>query len=94
MMLCGMFVMEEDDTLVIFGGVPEKWLEEDRPVKMGPVQTAFGPVSVEAQKREGEISVDWEARWHDRAPKLVFRPAGREEISIDAPEAKGSLTLR
>jgi hypothetical protein len=70
MMLRNCFVREEGERLVIGGGIPTKWQEQEKAITFGPTLTPFGPVEVIIRPRGDRVQVSWEAHWR-RTPEAV-----------------------
>lgn len=68
------FVREEGDRLVLCSGLPRRWLQQDRPIRFGPAPTAFGPVTVTVEPRQGEPArVTWQGDWFGQPPTVDVR---------------------
>jgi len=78
LMLRHCFVREEDGTLILCQGVPERWLAGSSPVTFGPAPTAFGPVSISVERNAdtGRVDVSWQSAWHGTAPTIQVRMPG------------------
>jgi len=71
LMLRHCFLREEGGTLVLAGGIPERWLAAGEQIALGPAPTAFGKVTVRvAPEDSGCVRVSWDAHWHGEAPAL------------------------
>ncbi|KGE02738.1 hypothetical protein [Pseudohaliea rubra] len=71
LMVRNCFLREEGDTLVIAGGIPERWLATGEPLAFGPAPTTFGTVTVRlSHEKGGRVRVCWEPRWHREPPVL------------------------
>ena len=93
MMIRNCFVREEGDGLVLCGGVPSRWLREERPVTFGPAPTPFGNVSLALKKTSGdecELKIDGE--WSKIPGEITVRLPDYEVCRI-APDI-GSVRLR
>jgi hypothetical protein len=73
MMLRNCFVREEGERLVIGGGIPPEWLEQEKPIRFGPTLTPFGPVEVIIRPGGERVQVSWNARW--RSPPEAVEAA-------------------
>ena len=90
MMIRNWFVREENEQLILCGGVPTRWL--DKPVSFGPAPTAFGCVSVTLMPTpENGVRVSWEGVWHQKAPEIKVRLPGFDSVRV-AP-GTNSVTL-
>ena len=77
--LHSLFLLEEEDRLVLGKGIPEAWLEQDEPMSIGPTRTRWGPVSLTLEKNEGSWDAEVKAAWHGNAPHLELAlPAGKK----------------
>jgi hypothetical protein len=74
-------VREEDDRLVIGGGIPPVWLAGDQPLAFGPTPTPYGPVRVAIEPQGESVVVRWEASWRGgRPPAIVVALPERPEV--------------
>ncbi|MBW7470722.1 hypothetical protein [Marinobacter sp. F4218] len=79
LMVRNCFVREEGDRLILCAGVPERWLDQDRPIRFGPAPTSFGPISIAIQPRQGAApDVTWSGHWHAEEPTVEVHLPGRE----------------
>lgn len=78
LMLRHCFVREEGEALILCQGVPERWLSGTLPVMFGSAPTAFGPVSIRAERiaNTGRVSVAWHGVWHAAEPVIQVRMPG------------------
>ncbi|MBW4934039.1 hypothetical protein [Marinobacter sp. F4206] len=77
LMVRNCFVREEGERLILCAGVPERWLEQDRPIRFGPAPTGFGTISITIQPRRGAApDVTWNGRWHGEEPVVEVRLPG------------------
>ncbi|MEX1015514.1 MAG: hypothetical protein WDZ31_02115 [Phycisphaeraceae bacterium] len=93
LMMRALFVREEDDRLVLGSGLPEAWLEAGgEPLRFGPAQTVWGPVTVTVTPGEQAVEVTWEGAWRDAAPTVdvVLTGCGRTRVAGDA----GKVTMQ
>src|SRR5690606_37048628 len=80
LMMRNLFVREEDGGLVLGSGLPQRWLVRDATMRIGPVHTAYGPVSVEVACTGRPVLVRWEADRPNAAPHIEVRIPGLEPI--------------
>jgi hypothetical protein len=93
LMIRNCFVREEGESLVLCGGIPQRWLEQDQPIRFGPAPTSFGTVSISiTPDMKGSAKVAWEAQWHREAPLIDVRLPGHEPLA--APAGADSVTLK
>ncbi|BCO30156.1 hypothetical protein TspCOW1_02590 [Thiohalobacter sp. COW1] len=84
LMLRNVFVREEDDRLILASGVPERWLEQDQPIRFGPSPTRFGRVSVQLTPQPGgDVQLDWQADWHAAALVIEARLPGFAPVEVN-----------
>ncbi|MDO9049651.1 MAG: hypothetical protein Q7U66_18190 [Methylobacter sp.] len=79
LMMRNCFVREEDESLILCQGVPARWLAGGAALlTFGPAPTAFGPVSLTAERSEdtGRVTVAWRGAWHGAAPAIEVRLPG------------------
>jgi hypothetical protein len=80
LMMRNCFLREEEDTLIMGGGVFPAWLSGDETLSFGPAPTAFGTVSmtIEPEKMASPEAarVSWEGVWHRRPPRIEVRLPG------------------
>ncbi|RRQ22762.1 hypothetical protein [Thiohalobacter thiocyanaticus] len=92
LMLRNAFVREEGETLILAGGVPGRWLEQDRPIRFGPAPTRFGRVSVQITPQgQAQVQLEWQAEWHTEPPPIEVRLPGFEPVQVQGDQH--SLTL-
>jgi hypothetical protein len=92
LMIRNCFVREEGQGLVLCGGIPARWLDQDLPIRFGPAPTSFGAVSVNITPRPGESPrVEWQGDWHGAAPAAQVRLPGFAPAS--APAGIDSIVL-
>lgn len=73
-MLRNMFVMEEEDRLIIGAGIPEEWvIGATEPLSFGPATTAYGKITVTISCHDGLPSVDWDADWYGEEPTIEVK---------------------
>ncbi len=94
MMLRNMFVREEEEGLILFSGIPQKWFKEQEEIQMGPVHTKFGPITVKAEIKDNGIWGKWDAEWRRSPAQLSLQFMGYKPVSIPAPESKGSIFVK
>lgn len=77
LMMRNCFLREEGERLVLCGGLPPRWLDQDQPIRFGPAPTSFGTVTLEVVPVPGaRTSVRWRGDWHDGPPQLELRLPG------------------
>jgi len=77
LMVRNCFVREEGQRLILCAGVPERWLEQEDPIRFGPAPTSFGTVSIEIQPHPGGVpEVTWQGNWHREPPDIDVRLPG------------------
>ncbi|MBS3803601.1 MAG: hypothetical protein KGY54_03580 [Oleiphilaceae bacterium] len=92
LMIRNCFVREEGDGLVLCGGIPQRWLEQDQPVRFGPAPTSFGALSISiTPDTDDSVKVSWDSQWHREAPSIELKLPGYEPVT--APGGAGSVTL-
>ncbi len=69
LMMRNMFVREEENnrTLILCSGIPEKWIKEGEALFFGPTLTVFGKVSVSIKVDEF-VRVSWDGQWYGEPP--------------------------
>ncbi|HEY5649069.1 MAG TPA: hypothetical protein VIU33_06190 [Nitrospiria bacterium] len=91
LMIRNCFIREEEDRLILGSGIPDRWLQTEKPLSFGPSPTPFGPVSVHLIPEGKTIRLSWEGRWRTKAPTIQVRLPGYP--LADAPEESETLTL-
>lgn len=77
LMVRNCFVREEGQRLILCAGVPERWLEQESPIRFGPAPTSFGAVSIEILPNPGGVpEVTWQGDWHQEQPDIDVRLPG------------------
>lgn len=77
LMVRNCFVREEGDRLILCAGVPERWLEQEAPIRFGPAPTGFGTITVTIQPHPGAPpEVTWTGSWHREEPTVEVRLPG------------------
>ncbi|MCM0612878.1 hypothetical protein KFJ24_10390 [Marinobacter sediminum] len=78
LMVRNCFVREEGNRLILCAGVPERWLDQDKPIRFGPAPTSFGAISITIQPRpDAAPDVTWHGDWHVEEPAIEVRLPGR-----------------
>ncbi len=73
LMMRNWFVREENDRLILLSGVPDDWVSADTPLRFGPTETPYGPITVNVTADGEEAQVHWEAEWRNEAPPVELR---------------------
>ena len=79
-MIRNCFVREEDDRLILGSGLPAGWLDGNADLQFGPAPTAFGTITVSIRSRHETVIVDWQTRWHRKAPIIEVRLPGQAPV--------------
>ncbi len=90
------FVREEEtDTLVVAAGLMPEWLKGEHKASFGPTLTAFGPVTVAAQKlASGELTLEVEGQWHQKPARIEVAPPGYKRHTLtEITDARMSTIL-
>jgi hypothetical protein len=83
MMIRHCFVREEGEGLVLCAGIPQRWLDQEAPIRFGPAPTSFGVVRLEITTgSNGAPRVDWLGDWHQGAPGIEIRMPGFEPVTV------------
>ncbi|HEY0720465.1 MAG TPA: hypothetical protein VGE50_04345 [Gammaproteobacteria bacterium] len=90
LMVRNCFVREEGERLILCGGIPARWLEQETPIRFGPAPTSFGTVSIVITPR-GQPRIEWRGVWHRDAPPLEIRLPGF--VPVDAVAGSGAAEL-
>ncbi len=85
------FVREEGERLILCGGMPKRWLEQETPIRFGPAPTTFGAVSIIITPLRGQPRIEWQGEWHRTPPPIEIRLPGF--VPVDAATGSGSLML-
>jgi hypothetical protein len=94
MMIHNMFAAEEGDNLILLRGVPQKWLQPDHPIKIGPIRTRFGALEIVVESAADAVEVSWKARWHTPPAGLFIQLPDTAPVQWDEPENRnGRLRL-
>jgi hypothetical protein len=81
LMVRNCFVREEGTSLILCGGIPARWLEQDSTIRFGPAPTAFGTVHISIKAGAGMLpTVEWQGDWHGAAPSLEIRLPGFKPV--------------
>ena len=70
------FVREEQDRLVLGGGIPPAWLAGETPCSFGPTPTPCGDVSINIRPSGGRVEVAWDGKWRGQSPPIDVRLPG------------------
>jgi hypothetical protein len=73
MMIRNLFVREEGRRLIIGSGIPRVWLDQDKPMHLGPTATEHGPLTLWVLPAGNTVTVRWQAQWRHAPPQLAFR---------------------
>lgn len=76
MIIHNMFAAEEGDNLILLRGIPQKWLQLDHPIKIGPIHTRFGSLEIVVESAAETVEVSWKADWHAPPTRLFIRLPG------------------
>ena len=83
LMIRNCFVREEGDQLILCAGIPQRWLEQNTPIRFGPAPTSFGAVSLSIMPQTGRPPrVEWQSDWHRLAPPVEIRLPGFEPAMV------------
>jgi hypothetical protein len=86
MLLRNMFIMEEENSLIIGKGIFPEWLQEKTVLCYGPTLTPLGRVAVEIDCRENLPEVRLNAEWYaDQPDKINVRLPGHKPGVIEPP---------
>ena len=91
MLVVNMFVQEEENYLLLFPGIPDRWLDQGR-ISFGPVCTRFGKLNLCADKIEGKLVYRWEGEWIGMEPKLYLRDTSGRRMTLAG--AKGEFAAK
>jgi len=92
LMIRNCFVREEGDRLILCAGIPQRWLEQEVPIRFGPAPTSFGSVSLSIMPRTGRPPrVEWQGDWHRLAPPAEIHLPGFEPANVT--DGTGSIDL-
>ncbi len=85
LMIRNCFVREEGEHLILCAGIPERWLDQNTPIRFGPAPTAFGTVSISiTPDSSNPPRVEWQGDWHRSAPPIEIRLPGFAPINVVA----------
>jgi len=85
LMIRNCFVREEGERLILCAGIPERWLDQNTPIRYGPAPTAFGTVSISiTPDSSNPPRVEWQGDWHRSAPPIEIRLPGFAPINVVA----------
>lgn len=94
MMIRNCFVREEHSRLIIGSGLWPCWLESAEQLRLGPVRTEFGTISIFLEaKADGQWLVSWEGKWRTPPEELVIGVPGRAVQRIAAPPPAGEVIV-
>lgn len=83
-MIRNCFVREEGGQLILCGGIPERWLNQNQKISFGPAPTSFGAVTITIAPNAGNgPRVAWHGEWHRVAPQIEVRLPGYEPVYAD-----------
>lgn len=93
MMMVRMFVYEQGGRLIIGAGLFPRWLRQDKPLSIGPVQTVYGPISINVRPGGGKAVISWQADWHGKPPQMEVRVQGCAPIAVQPNRDSVELTI-
>lgn len=93
LMLIHCFVREEGQQLVIGSGIPQTWLAQEEALKIGPVQTPWGPIEVEILPAADSVQVVWKAQWRTPPESVVIAFPSMAMVVL-AADANGRATVK
>jgi hypothetical protein len=76
---------EEGDNLILLRGIPQKWLQPDNPIKIGPIRTRFGALEIVVESAAETVEVSSKARWHAPPAGLFIQLPGTVPVRWDEP---------
>lgn len=83
MMIRNCFVREEGDCLILCAGIPERWLDQDTPIRFGPAPTSFGAITLTiTPDSEHGPRIEWKSDWHDGMPEIDIRLPGFDPVEV------------
>jgi hypothetical protein len=84
MMIRNMFVREEqaDRMIILCSGIPQEWLKAGETLFLGPTHTLYGEIAVTINVEE-DITISWQARWNNTAPRIEIRLPGFEPYTVE-----------
>jgi hypothetical protein len=96
LMMRSLFLREEGDTLVLAAGIRREWIESGHPIKMGPLPTKWGPVTVRLERTgSDEATVYWESEWRSGPPTIRVDLQSAETAEVpDASAGQVVVALR
>ena len=94
MMLRNCFVREENDQLILFSGIPQRWLESREEISFGPAPTKFGKVEIILKPQGEKLRLAWKGTWFRSAPHMKICLPGREAIEASGTCGEMELAIR
>ncbi len=86
MLIRNMFIMEEEDSLIIGRGLFTDWLEKTDTLLYGPTLTPFGKVSVRIECGGGRPEVRLTADWYRRPGRTLVLLPGYKATDLTGPD--------
>jgi hypothetical protein len=77
------FVREENDRLILAGGIPADWLSGSQTLAFGPAPTQFGTISIQIEPQVQDIVVSWQAAWRTRPATVEVCLPGFTPVAVD-----------
>jgi len=90
-MIRNCFVREERNRLLLGSGIPQRWLDENVPLTLGPAPTSFGTLSITITPEEDRVVVSWQAAWHKGAPPIEVHIPGLPAVIVQPGETSVAL---
>ncbi|MEN6385248.1 MAG: hypothetical protein ABFD79_08605, partial [Phycisphaerales bacterium] len=93
-MMINLFVIEEKNKLIIGKGILKDWLKDGHNISIGPVWTSFGQITININRNEEKLFVNWDAKWftEEKSPQISVELPGFEKIT--AEPAKTGVELK
>lgn len=84
MMMRNCFIREEENTLILCSGIPNKWVDLGEKIFFGPAPTSFGDINIMITCSKGEVKVVLDGQWRDTQPDTEIRMPGYNRVVLDS----------
>jgi hypothetical protein len=92
-MMVNLFVVEENDKLIIGKGILKDWLKEGHNISIGPVWTSFGQIVININRNQEKLFVNWQGQWFTKQPQIRIELPGFQKIIAEAEKTGVELEV-
>jgi hypothetical protein len=95
LMLRNCFVREEGEDLVLCAGLPLQWTrDQSSPMRLGPVSTEFGTITVHAEPAGDQLRISWDAQWRNAPRRIVIAAPGFQAVEVAPDQGQATAAAK